>query len=185
MRVLIPLLLALGLAACGDPETVSSQPDDMAHDMMAQQASDAAAAAGDTQPLPRDDVDPVIEVAAAWLRPHPQGRDVTAAYIVTRLTEGRADRMLGAEIQGASHVEMHGHAMGENGMMRMRAIGPQRLTDDGPLVFTPGGRHLMVFGLEPVRDGDTVEGWLIFERAGRLPVTFEVRAAPPGGPAAD
>ena len=149
---------------------------------MTTQVSDARAAAGDTDPLPRDGTTPVIEVRAAWMRPHPEGRDITAAYVVTRLAEGTADRLTGAEVLGASHVEMHGHAMAEGGMMRMREIGPQRLTDDGPLVFTPGGRHLMVHGLDPVSEGDTVEGWLVFERAGRVPVTFQVRAVPPGSP---
>ena len=83
---------------------------------------------------------------------------------------------------GLGYVLEVGHAMAEGGMMRMREIGPQRLTDDGPLVFTPGGRHLMVHGLDPVSEGDTVEGWLVFERAGRVPVTFQVRAVPPGSP---
>lgn len=182
MRIALTLLTALAVTACGRAGESDTAGDVAVQDMLATQQSDAAAAMGDTAPLPEDETAPAIEVRAAWIRPHPQGRDVTAAYFVARLTEGEADRFLEAELQGASHVEPHGHAMSEGGMIRMRPIGPQRITDEGPLVFTPGGRHLMVHGLPAVHDGETVEGSLTFELAGRIPVMFEVRS---DAPAAD
>tara|TARA_R110002072_G_scaffold20025_1_gene73542 strand:+ start:110 stop:643 length:534 start_codon:yes stop_codon:yes gene_type:complete len=121
-----------------------------------------------------------IEVRAAWMRPHPGGRDVTAAYVVVQLSEGSEDLLTGARIDGAERVELHGHTMNADGMMQMRAIGPQRVGEDGPLVFAPGARHLMVFGLNPVSEGDSVPGVLEFQNAGEIPVTFEVRSMPPG-----
>lgn len=139
-----------------------------------------AAAAADMAPLPDDGVTPVVLVRAAWMRPHPGGRDVTAAYFAARLETGAIDRLVSASIDGAERVELHGHTMNAEGMMQMRAIGPQELTADGQLVFTPGGRHLMVFGLDTVVEGDTATGILTFERAGDVPVTFQVRAMPPG-----
>jgi periplasmic copper chaperone A len=121
-----------------------------------------------------------IDVRIAWMRPHPQGRDVTAAYIVVQLEAGTEDLFTGARIDGAQRVELHGHTMTADGMMQMRAIGPQRLAGEGPLVFAPGARHLMVFGLSAVAEGDSVPGVLLFQNAGEVPVMFEVRSMPPG-----
>ncbi len=188
-RFVFSVLVALSLVACG---AEPSGTDEMAgmdhaasgHETMDHAAMDhtAAAAPADADPLPDDGVTPVIEVRAAWMRPHPQGRDVTAAYFAARLTEGAGDRLVEARIEGASAVELHSHTMDEQGVMRMRQIGAQFLGTEGPLVFTPGGRHLMVFGLAPVVEGDTVEGVLVFERAGEVPVRFAVRSMPPGMP---
>lgn len=188
-RLAIPVLAALSLTACGAEPSGSDEMAGMdhaasGHETMDHAAMDHAAAetSTDEAPLPDDGVTPAIEVRAAWMRPHPQGRDVTAAYFAARLTQGAGDRLLEARIEGASAVELHSHTMDEQGVMRMRQIGAQFLGTEGPLVFTPGGRHLMVYGLAAVVEGDTVEGVLVFERAGEVPVRFAVRSMPPGMP---
>lgn len=164
---------ALILSACSGPAEEAADHDG-GHDAHTPTAEAPA-------PLADDGVTPVIDVRAVWMRPHPQGRDVTAAYFTVYLAEGRADRFVGAEIDGAERVELHGHSMDpDNGMMRMHEIGTQDISDAGPMVFVPGGRHLMVFGLAPASEGDTIPGRLIFERAGAVDVVFEVRSAPPG-----
>lgn len=170
------LLPAIGLAvtACGvgsDPV----EPDAGRHADGAMHAMDDAM----QSPLPDDGVMPVVDIRTAWIRPHPQGRDVTAAYFQAVLTEGHADRLVAAQIDGASRVEMHGHTMDDQGMMRMRPVGPQDLDDTGPLVFAPAGLHLMVHGLAPVAEGDQVAGTLVFERAGAVPVRFAVQPMAP------
>jgi hypothetical protein len=134
--------------------------------------------AGDSGPVAEQETS--IDVRASWMRPHPGGRDVTAAYVVVELSEGSEDLLTAARIDGAERVELHGHFIGDGGVMQMREIGPQRVTDAGPLVFTPGGRHLMVFGLPTVVEGDSVEGVLEFQNAGDVSVTFAVRSMPPG-----
>ena len=189
-RFLLPAMLAaLVLTACSEP---ADEPAAGGHDMAAgmdahdmHSGHDAMAAADDDTglaPLPDDGVMPVVDVQFAWIRPHPEGRDVTAAYFAARLSEGVADRLTGARIEGASAIELHGHTMNADGMMQMHPIGPQDITDTAPLVFTPGGRHLMVFGLDPVSEGDRINGVLVFERAGEVPVVFDVRSMPPGLP---
>jgi len=190
LRYLLPAaLLALGLTACSEPaDEHAAGGHDMAaagdaHDMHSgHHAMDAADDGDSLAPLPDDGVMPVIDVQFAWIRPHPEGRDVTAAYFAARLSEGAADRLTGARIDGAGSIELHGHTMNAEGMMQMHPIGPQDVTDTAPLVFTPGGRHLMVFGLAPVHEGGQVNGVLIFERAGEVPVVFDVRSMPPGLP---
>jgi hypothetical protein len=175
LRILLPAIMAFGLAACGGQpgETAGNGEGHAMHD---------SAVNRETPALPDEGIVPSIDVQVAWMRPHPEGRDVTAAYFAARLAEGSADRLLAARIEGAGEVELHGHTMNDQGMMQMRAIGPQEVTSGTPLVFTPGGRHLMVFGLAPVSEGDSVAGVLVFERAGEVQVTFEVQSAPPGLP---
>lgn len=161
----------LALSACSEP--AAEAPVDQAgmdHDSM-----DTAA------PLPEDGAEPAIMVHGSWIRPHPQGRDVTAAYFTAQLAEGEVDRLVAARIEGAERVELHTHTMDEQGMMQMRPVGPQELIAGGTLAFAPGGLHLMVFGLAPVVEGDAVEGVLVFERAGDVPVRFEARNAAPSG----
>ena len=176
--VLLAALASLSVAACSAPSETEEHAGMDHGDMHHAEAGDTGA----LQPLADDGVTPVIDVRAAWMRPHPGGRDVTAAYFTVRLGEGSIDRLLGARIDGAERVELHGHTMSADGMMQMRPIGAQEVNADGPLVFTPGGHHLMVFGLATVVEGEQATGTLVFERAGEVPVTFEVRNMPPGMP---
>lgn len=154
----------------------------MACSPAAQDAGSSSPAATASQAEPA--IASTIHVQASWMRPHPVGRDVTAAYFTADLATGTSDRLVGARIDGADHAELHGHTMDpQTGMMQMEEIGPQDLTPGAPLVFAPGGRHVMVFGLAPVLEGETVSGVLVFEQAGDVPVTFDVRSAPPSVPA--
>lgn len=168
----------LALAACSDPAP-QAPADHGGMDQHAMDAGDVGAAA--PAPLPDDGVTPGIAVSTSWIRPHPQGRDVTAAYFTARLSAGEIDRLVAARIDGADRVELHTHTMNEQGMMQMRQVGPQDLSAGETLDFVPGGLHLMVFGLAPVSEGDTVEGVLVFERAGEIPVRFQARNAAPAG----
>ncbi|WP_421784651.1 copper chaperone PCu(A)C [Hyphobacterium sp.] len=172
MRAIMICGLGLILAACSGPDAeTGSDMDTAGHGM-------DVGFSGESGPVAEQET--AIDVRASWMRPHPGGRDVTAAYVVVQLSEGTEDLLTGARIEGAERVELHGHFIGEGGVMQMREIGPQLLTNAGPMVFTPGGRHLMVFGLATVVEGDSVEGVLEFQNAGEVPVTFAVRSMPPG-----
>ena len=179
LRLSLSVAAAAFLAACGGGWEDVAVSHDGGHAMseMAPAAPEASAAMA---PLPDDGIAPVINVRDAWMRPHPQGRDVTAAYFAATLDAGTADRLVSARIDGADRVELHGHTMDpDTGMMQMRPIGPQEIMAAGPLHFAPGGHHLMVFGLAPVAEGERVTGVLVFERAGELPVAFDVRSTAP------
>lgn len=176
MRPVFAAFCGFTLIACGGPETDthSEMADHSTHNDMPEVGFGLDAQG------PVEAQHTAINVRASWMRPHPGGRDVTAAYVVVNLSEGSEDLLTGARIDGAERVELHGHIIGDGGMMQMRQIGPQRVTDAGPLVFTPGARHLMVFGLPTVTEGDVVNGVLVFQNAGEAAVTFEVRSMPPG-----
>lgn len=163
MRCYLAIVPALILAACEAPENRPSAPP-------LPEAESPVSVAGQES---------VIEIRAAWMRPHPAGRDVTAAYFTANLAEGFEDVLLSARIDGAERVELHGHFMTGDGVMQMREVGPQRIGEDGPLMFAPGGLHLMVFGLPAVSEGETVNGMLTFQNAGAVPVRLAVQSMPP------
>jgi len=175
MRIIFALIPIFALSACGvsDPEQVGGN-EQANHEGM----PGVAFGVENTEIVSQQAT--AIDVRASWMRPHPVGRDVTAAYVVVNLSEGSEDLLQAVEIDGAERVELHGHIVTSDGVMQMREIGPQRVSDAGPLIFTPGARHLMVFGLPAVAEGETVSGHLIFQNAGRVPVEFEVRSMPPG-----
>lgn len=125
----------------------------------------------------RADTASVVSIDAAWMRPHPGGRDVTAAYASLSLVEGDSDVLEAVRIEGAERVEIHDHLMNEAGVMRMVEVGPQSLDRDTPLQLAPGGLHFMVFGLPTVSEGDEVSGVLIFQNAGEVPVVFPVTSS--------
>ena len=170
-RLILSLPLTLVLAACGGSGEEAETHAGMNHEAMP--------AMDEATPVVAHEATSV-EIRASWMRPHPQGRDVTAAYFAANLTEGSEDLLLSARIDGAERVELHTHTMDENGVMQMREIGPQVLGTEGPLVFTPGGRHLMVFGLPTVVEGEEVTGTLVFQNAGEVAVTFAVTSTAPG-----
>jgi copper(I)-binding protein len=169
LRAALIAVSAFALTACGGEEPDEAAMDHGAgHEAMGGEGAAPAA-------LPDDGVTPVIRITASWIRPHLGGNTVTAAYFAATLTEGSGDRLLSARIEGAERVELHGHTMDDQGVMRMRPSGPRDLGPDAPVIFQPGGLHLMVFGLPTVSEGDEVNGVLVFERAGEIAVSFEAR----------
>ncbi len=75
-----------------------------------------------------------------------------------------------------------------DGVMRMRELKAGLIIPPGGSVeLKPGGNHLMFMDLkQPFKEGDKVTGKLVFEKAGTIEVTFEVRGmgASSGGAAA-
>lgn len=85
--------------------------------------------------------------------------------------------LLGVGSPRAGRVEMH-ETVTVDGMSSMRPMASVALPGGEPLVFEPGGRHLMLFDLSPaLKSGDTIA--LTFRFATAPPVTVEagVRAA--------
>ena len=167
--VLLVALAGLSVAACGAASETEEHAG-MEHGVHHAEAGDTAA----LQPLVDDGVMPVIDVRAAWMRPHPGGRDVTAAYFTIRLSEGSVDRLLSARIDGAERVELHG-TMSADGLMQMRPIGPQDVNNEGPLVFTPGGRVDGVRSRDGRGSGKRPARWCLSARVRSLsPLRFAI-----------
>src|SRR3954454_9756286 len=119
-------------------------------------------------------------IAHPAVRATPGGAKVGAGYFAVRNIGPTPDRLVAIESPAAGRVEIHASGA-ENGIASMR-----ELTDGLPVpaggeaTLSPGGNHVMFVDLKaPFRTGETVAGTLIFERAGRVPVTFAVE--PIGG----
>jgi copper(I)-binding protein len=122
-------------------------------------------------------VKPAVQVQEAWMRATPPGATVAGGFMTLVNPGAQDDRLLRVESPEAARVELH-ETRSEGGVMRMRAL-PDGLPVPAraDVVLRPGGSHLMFIqprrALEP---GMQVPATLVFERAGAVPVTFQVRA---------
>ena len=74
----------------------------------------------------------------------------------------------------------------EAGVMKMRQVDGLVIAPGASIELKPGGYHLMFLGLKsPLKQGQSVKGTLVFEKAGAVEVAFDVGAlgarAPGGG----
>ena len=106
---------------------------------------------------------PSVEVKQAWLRLPAAPGGAAAGYFVAE-ADHADEALISASLPGA-RIEMH-ESMTMNHMASMRPIDSAAF-DGKTLVFQPGGKHLMVFGL----GGDAKAG-------GTLPLTLRFRTAP-------
>ena len=125
---------------------------------------------------------PGIRVTEPWSRATPAVAPVAGGFM-TLVNEGDPDeRLLRVESDIARKVEIH-EMRHENGVMRMRQLAdglavPAR----GKVVLKPSGYHLMF--IKPVRalaEGERFDATLVFQRAGKVKVVFEVGAMGAGG----
>lgn len=96
---------------------------------------------------PAEEQAPVETVENAWVRlPAVDGRPA-AAYFV--LHGGEADdTLITVDSARVASIELHETTM-EDGAMRMRPIMSADLPAGETLAFEPGGRHAMLFGIDP------------------------------------
>lgn len=152
-------LLAIALAACGPGPRPAED---------AESASPAVEAAS-----------PQVEgisVSNAWVRQPPPSAQVAAGYMQIANHGPGDDRLVTVETDAATRVEIH--EMDEvDGIMRMRELSGGLAVPAGAQVdLVPGGYHLMLMQpREGLEAGQQVEATLVFEAAGRMDVTFEVR----------
>jgi copper(I)-binding protein len=87
-----------------------------------------------------------VAVSDAWIRPSVPGQRSTGAY--ARFTAGAGARLVGGEAIGVGSVEVHEMRLDGN-VMRMRELAEGlELPPGDPVQLEPGGRHLMLSGLD-------------------------------------
>lgn len=109
-----------------------------------------------------------------------------AGGYMTITNGGEADDMLiGVRVEGP--MAMIHESREEDGVMRMLHLDAVEIPAGGTVAFAPGGLHVMIMGLQPddLPVGDTLDAVLVFDRAGEVPVTFEVEPLPAEGAAMD
>ncbi len=117
---------------------------------------------------------PIIENAT--FRVVPGARAGAVFFKVTNKNDG-AIELLSATCEYAGRVEIHDHVIEGNGVARMVAVRkievPAKEKDKpGEVELKRGGKHLMLFDLEPkIFESETLKGTLTFS-TGPVDVTF-------------
>jgi len=147
-----------------------------------------------------------IKTSGAWARTSPMVAGAGAAYVVIENTGSAADALIGAKSDIAKSTEVHETyaiesekpmestgmggmesptasgmpeaSMGTgSGMMGMRPIARLEIPAGGKVELKPGSYHIMLIDLtKELKAGDKVEITLVFEKAGDVKVTADVRA---------
>lgn len=127
-----------------------------------------------------------LVVVSPWTRATPGGAKIAGGYLKITNNGKSADRLVGATSAGAHHVEIHEMSMND-GVMKMRPLTDGLIIKSGETVeLKPGGFHMMFMDIkQQLKQGDTLKATLTFEKAGKIDLSFNVRAigASGGAPA--
>jgi hypothetical protein len=129
-----------------------------------------------------------ITTSGAWARTSPMVAGAGAANVTIQNGGSAADALVGARSTVAKSTEVHetyalesampgqSTGMGGSPMMGMRRIDRVEIPAGGTLELKPGGYHIMLIELtQPLEVGQQIEITLVFEKAGEVRVTAEVR----------
>lgn len=128
-----------------------------------------------------------LTVESPWSRATAPGAPAGAVFCTLVNAGAEADRLVAATCAVADTVELHTHARGADGVMRMRPVEAIPVPAGGRVLLKPGAEHLMLIGLKrPLAAGEVLPLTLRFARAGEMTVLAQVGAAgaeAPGAPA--
>ena len=111
-----------------------------------------------------------------WARASIGQAKAGAAYLVVSNGGSEMDRITAAETPVAKRAELHTHIM-EGGVMKMRSVGAVEVAPGEPVVFQPGGLHVMLMGLKaPLKEGESFPLTLKFEKAGKVEIQVKIGA---------
>ena len=125
-----------------------------------------------------------LTIVHPWVRATPKGAQVAGGFLTITNTGSAPARLIGGAVTGAGRSEVHA-TTNEGGIARMRPVaGGLEIKPGETVKLAPGGYHLMFMDLKgSFVDGELVEGTLRFEKAGDLPVEFEVQSVGAQAPA--
>ncbi len=117
-----------------------------------------------------------IEVGEPWSWATPPTAKVGVVYL-TLSNDGEAvDSLLGATSPIAGKVEIH-QMSASDGVSRMQQLRALDLPVGSEIIFSPGGKHLMLVDLvRPLKEGKSFPVMLQFKAAGTVAVEVIVRA---------
>jgi copper(I)-binding protein len=115
-----------------------------------------------------------IAVERPWARATPGGAKTGAVYVSLTNKGSVADRLLSATTPVAEKVQFHSVSE-EGGVVRMREMPAIEIAPGANVVFSPGGMHIMLVGLnQPMREGHAIPLTLVFEKGGKVDVMVPV-----------
>jgi periplasmic copper chaperone A len=118
-------------------------------------------------------------LASPWVRAAPPGASMLAGYAVLRNDCGTPVTVVGVESLDFASASIH-ETIVEDGISRMREVGPIVVPEHGTLVLEPGARHLML--MQPARalaEGDRARARLVLADGRRVFAQFTVRRDAP------
>jgi copper(I)-binding protein len=122
-----------------------------------------------------------LQIGDPWARATPKGATVGGGYLTITNKGAEVDRLIGGSLAPASRFEVH-TTVTENGVARMRQVTSLEIKPGETVELAPGGMHVMFMGLkQPLQQGQTVKGTLVFEKAGTVAIEFSVQGI--GAPA--
>ena len=115
-----------------------------------------------------------IEIENPWSRATPKGASTAIGYMTIKNNGGTPDRLMGASVEAAGHVEFHSMVM-ENGVSKMRDLPAIEIKPGEAVDLKPGSTHAMFVHLKhPLHKGEHVTGSLTFEHAGTVRIEYSV-----------
>ena len=117
-----------------------------------------------------------LRVSDVWAKATPPQARVAGGYLSVQNRGDAADKLLRVESAAAASVELH-EMSDAGGVARMREVtNGVELPAGSTTTLKPGGYHLMfIEPKQPFVEGQTIKATLVFEKAGSLPVVFDVR----------
>jgi periplasmic copper chaperone A len=125
-----------------------------------------------------------LTIEQPWSRATPGGAKVGGGYLRITNAGTAPDRLIGGSFPLSAKVEVHEMRL-EGDIMRMKPVeGGLEIKPGATVELKPGGFHLMFVDLkEPLKEGQTVKGSLMFEKAGAVEVEYAIRGIGASAPA--
>jgi periplasmic copper chaperone A len=119
-----------------------------------------------------------LTVTDAWARPAPKTDLAGAAYLKITNGTGQADALLGVTTPVARSPELHETTADASGVMAMHPVERIEIPAGQTVELKPGSFHVMLIDLTgEFAAGSKIELTLLFEKAGSITVSAEVRAS--------
>jgi periplasmic copper chaperone A len=119
-----------------------------------------------------------LVIEAPWSRATPGGAKVAGGYLRITNNGSEPDRLVGGTVAVSGKFELHEMSM-QGDVARMRPLDRGLEIKPGQTVeLKPGGNHHLMFVdlKQPLKQGETIKGTLVFEKAGRVAVEYAVRS---------
>lgn len=118
-----------------------------------------------------------ISVSGAWSRASAGMARAGAGFMTITNAGAGADRLLSAATPVSETAELHTHIK-DGDVMRMRQVEAIEVPAGQSVALQPGGLHVMLMSLkEPLKEGQTFDLTLTFEKAGAMTVPVTVMGA--------
>jgi len=118
-----------------------------------------------------------LHIDHPWSRATPGGAKTGGGYLKIENKGTTPDRLVSVTAPVAGLIEIH-EVTTKDGVTQMRPLeNGITIPPGGSVVLAPGSFHLMMMDLkQPLKLGDKFKATLVFEKAGKIDVLFNVEA---------